>query len=413
MRKRSIVLEYEMATMIGLLFWLSLFFVVYVYFGYPLLLTLMARRRRKQPEYPSHLPKVTLLIAAYNEQDVIASKLENALNLDYPLEKIQILVAADGSDDRTAEIVRSFEGRGVELVYQPERRGKMAAINRAMPSVRHDILVFSDANNLYARETLRELVKPFSEARVGGVSGGKSLLLSEDGLTKVDGLYWRYESFIKEQETRLGSCTGVSGEILAVRRALYQAPPDKVINDDFFIALAILRQGYRLVYAPQARSFEHSSLSEADEGTRRSRIVAGRYQAMLMSAQLLPWRNPLLVWQILSHKFMRPLVPFAMVLAFVTNLLALTKPSGAARNPVLSLAWPYSLIFLALQVVFYLCAWLGYRIKGRGPIGKILYIPAFLVNSNLSAVRGLISFLTGRQTTLWQRARRRNVVELK
>ena len=399
--------------MIGLLFWLSVLFVLYVYFGYPLLLTLLARLRPKQAEYPSQLPKLTLLIAAYNEQDVIASKLENALALDYPREKIQILVAADGSDDRTTEIVRSFEARGVELSYQPERHGKMAAINRAMPDVRHEIVVFSDANNLYARETLRQLVKPFSDARVGAVSGAKSLLSSEDGLTKADGLYWRYESFIKEQETRLRSCTAVSGEILAIRRTLYQAPTDKVINDDFYIALAILRQGYRLVYVPRARSFEHSSLSEADEGTRRSRIVAGRYQAMLMSAQLLPWRDPLLVWQIVSHKFMRPLVPFAMVLAFATNLIALAKSSEAVKNPVLSLTWPYSPIFFVLQAVFYLSAWLGYRMKGRGPIGKVLYIPAFLVNSNFSALRGLISFVLGRQTALWQRARRRKAAELK
>lgn len=134
---------------------------------------------------------------------------------------------------------------------------------------------------------------------------------------------------------------------------------------------------------------------------------------MLMSAQLLPWRNPLLVWQIISHKFMRPLVPFAMIMAFVTNLLAFVKPNEALENPILNLGWPYSLILLCLQVVFYASAWLGNHFRGRGRIGKILYMPAFLVNSNFSAVRGLILFLTGRQTTLWQRARRRNVIELK
>jgi poly-beta-1,6-N-acetyl-D-glucosamine synthase len=401
-----------MAIMIGPLFWLSVFFVVYVYFGYPLLLTFLARIRPKQVEYPSYLPKVTLLIAAHNEQDVIASKLENALALDYPCESLQIIVAADGSDDRTAEIVTSFEPRRVELSYQPERRGKMAAINRAMPRVRHEIVLFSDANNLYARETLRELVKPFSDVKVGAVSGRKNILVSGDALTKADGLYWRYESYIKEQETRLGSCTGVSGEILAIRSNLFQSPPDKVINDDFFIALGILGQRFRLVYAPKARSFEHSSLTEEDESTRRSRIVAGRYQVMLMSIQLLPWRNPLLVWQIVSHKFMRPLVPFAMIMAFVTNLLAFVTPNVKLDNGILYLGRPYSLILLFLQVCFYLSAWLGNRLKGRGPIGKILYLPAFLVNSNFSAVRGLISFLTGRQTTLWQRARRPNVTEL-
>ena len=403
-----------MAIMVGLLFWLSVFFILYVYFGYPLLLALLARLRPKQLGYPSdYVPNVTLLIAAHNEQDVIASKMENALTLDYPRENLQILVAADGSDDRTAEIVKSFEPRGVELSYQPERRGKMAAINRAMPRVRHEIVLFSDANNMYARETLRELVKPFSDPKVGAVSGSKNILLSGEALTKADGLYWRYESCIKEQETRLSSCTGVSGEILAIRTHLYQSPPDKVINDDFFIALGILRQGYRLVYAPKARSFEHSSLTEQDEATRRSRIVAGRYQVMLMSIQLLPWRNPLLVWQILSHKFMRPWVPFAMIMALVMNLLAFVIPHTTWKNGILSLGWPYRLILFSLQIIFYLSAWLGNNLRGRGVVGKILYMPAFLVNSNFSAVRGLLSFLTGRQTALWQRARRRDVIELK
>jgi cellulose synthase/poly-beta-1,6-N-acetylglucosamine synthase-like glycosyltransferase len=393
--------------MIGPLFWLSVLFVVYVYLGYPLVLTLLARVRRKPMEYPPYFPKVTLLIAAHNEQDVIASKLENALALDYPKENLRIIVAADGSDDRTAEIVKSFEPRGVELSYQPERRGKMAAINRAMSKVRNEIVLFSDANNLYARETLRELMKPFSDPRVGAVSGSKNILGSGDGLTKADGLYWRYESYIKEQETRLGSCTGVSGEILAVRYNLYQSPPDRVINDDFFIGLGILRQGYQVVYAPKARSFEHSSLTEGDEATRRSRIVAGRYQAMIMSMQFLPWRSPILVWQIISHKFMRPWVPLAMIVAFVANLLAFVIPSASAANEILYLGWPYRLLMLFLQLAFYLLALLGNLLKGRGAIGRALYIPAFLVNSNLSAVRGLVSFFTGRQTSLWKRARRR------
>ena len=399
-----------MMKILGPLFWLSVLFIVYVYVGYPLVLTLLARLRRNPVEYPSYLPKVTLLIAAYNEQDVIASKLENTLDLDYPVEKLQIIVAADGSDDRTAEIVKSFEPRGVELSYQPERSGKMAAINRAIPRVHHEIVLFSDANNLYSKDTLRELVKPFSDPKVGAVSGSKNIIGSGDALTKADSLYWRYESYIKVQETRLGSCTGVSGEILAIRYSLYQPPPDRAINDDFFIALGILRQGYRLIYAPKARSFERSSLTEQDEALRRSRIVAGRYQAMLMSAQLLPWRSPLLVWQIISHKFMRPLVPLAMIVALIANLLILAIPSDSLEHGLLYLGRSYGLVMLMLQLAFYVFAWLGNLLHGRGLIGKLLYLPAFLVNSNFSAVHGLISFLTGRQTTLWHRVRRREFV---
>lgn len=392
---------------IGILFWLSVFFVLYVYLGYPLFLTILASFKKRHASYPSYTPKVTLLIAAYNEEKNIATKLENALALNYPKENLQILVAADGSDDQTVEIVKSFAPYSVELSYQTKRQGKMAAINNAMSLVRNEIILFSDANNMYNSDTLLELVKPFSDLKVGVVSGSKNILDSPDALSKADGLYWRYESYIKEQETRLSSCTSAPGEILAVRRSLYISPPGRIINDDFYIALSILRQGYRLVYVPKARSFEFSSLTTKDEDIRRSRIVAGRYQAMLFSAGILPWHSPLLVWQIISHKFMRPFVPLAMILAFFANLLALIWMPILMENRVLYLAWPYNLILFLSQLIFYILAWLGNVVKGKGRIAKLLYLPTFLVNSNLSALRGLASFLTGRQTALWQRAQRR------
>jgi biofilm PGA synthesis N-glycosyltransferase PgaC len=391
-----------------LIFWLSSIFILYVYLGYPLFLFLLAKLYPRLPEYPLNMPNISLLIAAYNEQDVINAKLENVLALDYPIEKLQIIVVADGSSDNTPDIVRSYMKRGVELSYQPERRGKMAAINRAIPIARNEIIVFSDANNMYSPKTLRELVKPFSDPRVGGVSGSKNLLDSRDALTKADSLYWQYESFIKTQETRLGSCTGVSGEILAIRTSLFQAPPDWIINDDFFISMNILKQGYKVVYAPEARSFEYSSLTEKDEATRRSRIVAGRYQAMLLAARLLPWRNPILVWQIISHKMMRPLVPFAMIIAFLSNLLAVILPPIPLQESSISfLSRPYSQILFSLQLIFYMLALLGNKLKRKSFLGKVLYVPAFLVNSNLSAIRGLVSFFTGKQSALWKRTRRR------
>jgi cellulose synthase/poly-beta-1,6-N-acetylglucosamine synthase-like glycosyltransferase len=392
----------------GWIFWLCVFMIGYVYAGYPLILAFLARLRRSPEKYQPVTPKVTMMIAAYNEEAVIASKLENALGLEYPSDHLQILVAADGSDDRTPDIVRKFGDRGVELSYDPQRNGKMAAINRAMQFVRYEIVLFSDANNLYEADTLRELVKPFSNPQVGAVSGKKYILDGNDALSNTDGIYWRYESFIKENETRLGSCTGVSGEILAVRRALYQPPPGNVINDDFFIGLNVMRQGYRLVYAPKARSVEQSSLTEKDEATRRIRIVAGRYQAMIKSGSLLPWNQPILVWQIVSHKFMRPLVPLMMILAIVANTVALIWPAQSSSNTWLSLGKPYNWIFFALQILFYLLAWFGGHVHAKGLIGKILYLPTFLLNSNISAVVGLYSFINGRQTSLWTRARRRD-----
>jgi poly-beta-1,6-N-acetyl-D-glucosamine synthase len=391
----------------GLLFWFCVLLIGYVYAGYPLLIAALARLKRKTPEYPVITPHVSVLIAAYNEEVAIASKIENTLALEYPEEFLQIVVAVDGSDDRTVEIVQSFEDRGVEMSYQSLRAGKAAAINRAIPLLKHEIVVLSDANNLYANNTLLQLVRPFSDPKIGAVTGSKLILDDMDAHAKADGLYWRYESAIKRNETRLGSCTGVAGEILAIRKALYRPPPSEVINDDFFIGMSVLRQGYRLVYAPEARSYERSSLTERDESIRRSRIVAGRYQAMLMANRLLPWRDPVLVWQIVSHKFMRPLVPLLMIVAFLVTVAACIWQLPPMQFGWIYLARPFNYLFLVVEVSLCGLAYFGNLLKNKGILGKILYIPTFLINSNLAAIIGLYSFFTGKQTSLWRRARRR------
>ncbi|HSJ87292.1 MAG TPA: glycosyltransferase family 2 protein [Anaerolineales bacterium] len=391
----------------GFLFWVCVLLIAYVYVGYPIILAALARLRRKTKEYPVITPQVSILIAAYNEQNVIGTKLENTLALEYPKECLQVVVAADGSDDHTPQTVETFAERGVELSYDFRRRGKMAAINRALPRLKHEIIVFSDANNLYAKDALLELVKPFSDPKVGAVTGSKNIMDDPDAHAKADGLYWRYESAIKKYETALGSCTGVTGEILAIRRSLYQPPPDHVINDDFFIGMGVLRQGYRLVYAPAAHSYEHASLTEQDEAVRRARIVAGRYQAMLMSGSVLPWRSPVLVWQVVSHKFMRPLVPFLMIIAFLVTLAACIWQLAPTNLGWLYLAAPYNILFLVAEILICILAIFGSSLKDKGLLGKILYLPTFLVNSNLAAILGLYSFFTGKQTSLWRRARRR------
>ena len=392
--------------MIAGLFWFCVGIVLYTYVGYPALLTLLARTRRKPLARPPHEPTVTLLVAAYNEEGWLGRKLENALQLDYPREKLQILVAADGSDDRTPDIARAYAERGVELSYQPARQGKMAAINRAMAMAQGDIIVFSDANNLYEPGTLRALVSPFSDPRIGGVSGAKHVLTGEDGLSASEGLYWKYEAFIKKQETRLGSCSGVSGEIFAIRRSLFEPAPPGIINDDFYQAMRLLRRGYRVIYAPQARSFERVSLTAEDEVTRRIRINAGRYQALSQVRQLLTPRQPLLLWQVFSHKFLRLLVPFAMFGALLANLAALLPNRIPPEGSLLRLAAPFNWIFFTVQVGFYLLAWLGNRTELTGRLGKILYLPTFLVNSNLAAWQGFLRFINGRETALWQKVRR-------
>ncbi|MGQ9549508.1 MAG: glycosyltransferase family 2 protein [Roseiflexus sp.] len=396
--------------MSGRWFWFCVATIGYAYVGYPALLTVLARLRPVRPFPPlTDLPIVTLLIAAYNEQNVIAAKLENTLALDYPRERLQVLVAADGSDDATPEVVAGFADRGVELSYRPGRSGKMAAILRALPRARGDIVVLSDANNFYNTNALRALVAPFADPRVGAVSGAKVIAKGDGALGDSEGLYWKYESYIKRQETRLGSCTGAVGEIMAVRRSLLDQPmppESRFMADDLFLAMHVLKQGYRVVYAPDARSTERVSSSPRDERERRARIVAQRFVMMRFSRKVLPWSNPLLVWQIVSHKYLRPLVPLAMIGALAANLAAVVRP--ASRGGLLCLAHPFNLIMLALQTLFYGLAWLGGRIEPRGKTGKALYVPAFLVSSNHAALIGLYRFLTGRHTSLWRRVQRRD-----
>jgi cellulose synthase/poly-beta-1,6-N-acetylglucosamine synthase-like glycosyltransferase len=392
----------------ALLFWGSVGGIFYTYFGYPVLIFLLAKIIHKPEAYQTNKPSVTLLIAAYNEETVIEDKIQNSLTIDYPKDLLQILVVTDGSADKTPEIVKRYTPYGIENLHEPERRGKMAAINRAWPNVRGEIVVFSDANNHYQSDTILNLTRPFGDPGVGAVTGAKLIGQGDGSLGASEGLYWKYESFIKKQESRAGSCTSAAGEVLAIRKNLYYRPPDNVINDDFYIAMQIIRAGYRLVYAPEAKSIERVSPSAQDEITRRTRINAGRFQAITMAKQILPRDQPLLVWQILSHKFLRPIVPFFMIGAALFNLLAVLFPPSAKGLWILSR--PYSVIFLGLQFLFYALAWIGMKTGDRGEQNKLVrlfYIPTFLTNSNFAALMGFVRFLRGNQSHLWERIQRR------
>jgi biofilm PGA synthesis N-glycosyltransferase PgaC len=390
---------------LALIFWVSVFFVFYTYLGYPLIMSLLARLKPPPIPYPDYFPTVTFLIAAYNEEDAIAEKIENTLALDYPPDKFQILVAADGSSDRTPEIVKSYETRGVELSFIPERGGKMAAITRAMSSAaRGEVVIISDANNYYDRQAVKILAAPFADPTVGVTTGAK--LIIEDGrhLSSSEGLYWRYESSIKRNETILGTCTIAVGEILAIRREQFIPPTEKIINDDHYLVLDFIHRGYRIVYTPEARSFEHVSKTAMDEVARRTRMNAGLFQTIFMSRRFLPFDKPFVVWQIVSHKFFRAFVPFAMILAFVSNIALILFQTPSSSSWMLSST--VGVVILAMQVTFYLTALLGNLLQAGGYLGKILYLPTFLVNSNLATAKGLYSYLTNKQQHIWKRVSR-------
>jgi len=323
---------------------------------------------------------------------VIEAKLENCYALDYPADRLEVIVAADGSDDRTAEVA-SKEARA-KVMYLPERRGKMAAINRAVAAAQGEILVFSDANNMYTRETLKELLAPFADSNVGVVTGRKAI---DDGrgreLDKAEGLYWRYESKIKSWESKIGSVTGVAGEILAIRRDIFRPPPVGTVNDDFVLAMQAAIEGWRVVYAPRAVSLEPASATLGDESIRRSRIVAGRYQALWQLLPAMLVRRPLLAWQVISHKGLRPLVPFAMIIAGLSNL-ALFPLLGWART------------IAALQGVFYSAALLGWLNERQGRRNRLLYLPYYFCRVNFAAVQGFRRFVGRQNNALWTKARR-------
>lgn len=374
-----------------------------------MLIVLLSRLRSPRQALLSEdeLPSVTLLIAAYNEEAVIAKKLENSLSLNYPRQKLQILVAADGSDDRTEEIVKSYQKQGVELSFDPVRSGKLAAIGNALDKVRGEMIVFSDANNMFVENAIGELLKPFSDPKVGAVSGSKSIIVEDDLLGVSEGFYWRYESFIKQAESRFGSCVAISGEIWAIRRELFGMPPADIINDDFYLGMQVIRQGYNIAYAPEARSYEKVSPSAKGEKERRSRIVAGRYQFITRARSTLPLKRPIIMWQVFSHKLLRMSLPFAMLGALVCNALiagiSLSNLDQLKGNP----SNQFYILLLLFQIVFYLLAALGSKMKDKDDlIGKITYLPTFIVNSNFAALAGFFRFLTGHQTALWQRVQR-------
>ncbi|MFA9564280.1 MAG: glycosyltransferase family 2 protein [Acidimicrobiales bacterium] len=370
--------------------------VAYAYGGYPAAVILAARRQRPSatPPTPTEPPSITLIIAAHNEEQVLEKKLVNSLELDYPDDRLEVIVAADGSDDGTVDLARRFADSGLTVLHRRERRGKSAALNRAVEVARHDIVVFSDANNHYEVDALRRLVEPFADPRVGVVTGAKEVVEGE-GQVAGEGIYWRYEDAIKRAESDLGCCSAVTGEITAIRRSLIEPIPTEIINDDFWLAMRGVCQGARVVYAPEARSIEPPSGDLVAERVRRTRMVAGRFQAMARWRQLVPLDQPRVAWQIVSHKFLRPLVPAAMFAVLVGTLLGLRRQPR--RLPVVAAVG---------QAVFYGAAAAGRRPTGRRSVDLILTLPRFLVSSNWAAVEGFHAYITGRATSVWTRVDR-------
>lgn len=381
--------------LLNVIFFASTALVVYHYVLYPAMVILLARAagRPTPPRDPedADLPTLCVVIAAYNEERVIHDKLLNTLSLDYPADKLEVVVAADGSTDATHVIAGQFADRGVRVLHDLQRRGKTAALNRALAIARGDIVVFSDANNLFNTDALRKLVRHFSDPRVGGVCGLKQIFESANRESAVgDGLYWRYESAIKMAESRLGSITNADGEIFAIRRALYRPLDESLINDDAAITFELVRSRYRVLYEPLARSYEQASVTIEDDFNVKVRMVSGGFQSLAHYWRfLLPPRGPF-TFAFFSHKILRWTAPELLVAMLVSS--AILAASGSA----------FFMAMLSMQLAFYLLAAAGWLLRRRGPLALPLYVPFYFCAMNTAALFGLYRHLT--RSTQWKKA---------
>jgi poly-beta-1,6-N-acetyl-D-glucosamine synthase len=335
-----------------ILFWFSFTFVFYVYLGYPFLLAL-ARRLRPRPIDKMYCePAVSIVIAAHNERERLVKKVQNCLSLDYPREKLQIIVSLDGSNDGSEFLVRRFLSRGIALVHSRSHRGKPSALNNAMRRATGDIVVFADVRQTFHPAAIRELVANFSDERVGAVSGELILTDESHSEARTDvGLYWRYEKAIRSMESDVHSVPGATGAIYAIRRELYQELPEDTLVDDVLIPMRIVLAGKRTVFEPCAKAYDAVACCPNAEFGRKVRTLTGNYQLLIRQPDLLiPWRNP--IWlQFLSHKIGRLLVPYALMAMLISNVF---------------MARGIYAVSLALQVTWYAFAGVGYLITKPG-----------------------------------------------
>ncbi len=390
-----------------IIFWILAFIVFYTYVGYGIVLFVLVKLKRlfkknaavKIP-VTENLPEVSLIVAAYNEEDYIKSKIHNSLSLDYPKNKLHIIFVTDGSTDHTPEIVRQYPE--ITLLHENKRGGKIGAINRAMQYVTTPIVIFSDANALLNKQAIKEIVKHYENSKVGCVSGEKRVLIEgAQNAGAGEGFYWKYESKLKAWDYELYSAVGAAGELFSVRTKLYRHVEPDTILDDFIISLRIAQEGYIIAYEPNAYASETPSESIAEEKKRKIRISAGGIQSIFRLRSLFNiFRYGILSFQFISHRVLRwTITPWALLLVFILNIFLLPQH------------WVYQLFF-ALQLIFYLLAFGGMLLANKNIKIKPLYIPYYFLFMNYCVILGQIRHFTGRQSAVWERAKRARPVNV-
>lgn len=367
--------------------WFSLGTLGYIYFGYPILVTLLARFFGREPKKAAITPRVSLLIPAYNEEAHLEERLRKSLLLDYPKESLEIVVASDGSTDRTNAIAASFQDKGIRLIAMPANVGKSPMLTRVIPLLRGEIIVMSDASTELEPSALRNLIQSFADPQVGCVCGLYRLKDAPSDLrSEGEGLYWKYETFIKQQESRLHSILGAHGAFYAIRKELFRPLGPGSINDDYLIAMRIVEQGFRSVYEPSAVAWERQPSSVEGEFARRRRIAAGNCQQMVELKHLL---NPIRGWiafTFFSHKVLRTLAPILMILLFATSVQLPGKKAAL-------LVWA--------QVLFYGSAFFGFFCQRGGKAVKPLMVPLYFCMGNLAMLAGIWAYCFNKRGIDW------------
>lgn len=383
------------------LFWCSVFLVVYIYILYPVLVFLLARVRKLEPNRfndEDWTPSISIIVPAHNEEQVIREKIENHLALDYPRGMYEVLVVSDGSTDATNKIVETMADKfeNVRLICIEDRAGKTNAINKVIPSVTSEIVVFSDANVLLDSNALRNIATNFVDKHVGAVAG-QLLYINEEagGVAQGNGLYWRYEEFIKNCESLSGSMMGADGSIFAIRKCLYSQLPIHVL-DDFCTSMGVVVANYRLVFDQRIKAFEKGAEHSSEEFHRKVRISNRSFNSYkYMRGQFLKKLTLINLWKLYSHKVLRWYAAYFMALAFISNLALAYSNQSLLYSAMAS-----------LQVIFYILAAVGFFdvFKGKGGIYRCISTIHYFVLANLASGVGVVRSMFGIKTTIWKKA---------
>ena len=382
-----------------IIFWICAFVVFYTFFGYGIIIWIAVKikERFSRPEtYPmkEEFPDVTLLIAAYNEEDIIAQKMENCRALKYPQDKFHLVWVTDGSTDSTPKLLSGYPENTV--LHQPGRSGKTEALNRAMKYVSTPYVIMTDANTALNEDAIYLIIRKFDNPHVGCVAGEKKVISSGENAAATEGLYWKYESFLKDLDDRLNSAMGAAGELIAIRRELWTDIPKGTLGDDMFVSMGVIRKGYKIAYCKQAYAAEKPSADIREEKKRKVRLAGCAMQNVVTLKDLMnPFKYGLTAFQFVSHRVLRwVLTPSCLILLLLSNLAM-----------VLMGAPLFYQIVLGLQVLFYLAALAGMILDRKEKAG-ILRVPYYFLFTNFTTFAGVGYLLRNKGNAAWEKARR-------